>query len=98
MFDVDVWLVKNGFNQLTDLFRDNEIDAEVLLELTNEDLKEMGINVVGDRLMFKHHLKELSRRERFNKRIESLWEGQERVFFNDSEQNLLVRVQNRDRG
>ncbi len=45
MFDVDVWLVKNGFNQLTDLFRDNEIDAEVLLELTNEDLKEMGLSL-----------------------------------------------------
>jgi hypothetical protein len=58
--------------------------------LSDDDLKEMGITVVGDRLMFKHHLKDLSRRERFNKRIETHWEGEERIFFNETEQSVLV--------
>jgi hypothetical protein len=52
----------------------------------------MGIRVVGDRLMFKSHLQELARRERFNKRIESLWVGEERIFFSDIERSLCVSV------
>jgi hypothetical protein len=52
----------------------------------------MGINVVGDRLMFKHHLKDLSRRERFNKRIESLWIGVEQIFFSDFEKSVFVSI------
>jgi hypothetical protein len=53
-------------------------------------LKEIGIHVVGDRLMFRHHLKELSRRDRFNKRMEALWHGVEQVFFSDHDRAFCV--------
>lgn len=49
--------------------------------MSDDDLREMGITVVGDRLMFKHHLRELSRMERSHQRLQPLWEGQERIFF-----------------
>jgi hypothetical protein len=48
--------------------------------LTDDDLKEMGVTVVGDRLAFKLALKSLHSRARFHKRIETLWEGQEQMF------------------
>eukprot|EP00980_Cylindrotheca_fusiformis_P016299 scaffold4841_cov132-Cylindrotheca_fusiformis.AAC.12 len=44
---------------------------------------EIGIDVVGDRLMFRHHLKDLSRKDRFNKRMQALWQGTEQIFFSD---------------
>ena len=59
--------------------------------LSDDDLKEMGVNVVGDRLMIKHSLKDLKRTSRFNKRMEAIWEGTEQIFFNDSEQSAMVR-------
>jgi class 3 adenylate cyclase/predicted ATPase len=43
MIDVRSWLSEHGFKQHADLFEENEIDGEVLLELTNEDLKDLGL-------------------------------------------------------
>lgn len=58
--------------------------------LEDKDLQEIGIDVVGDRLMFKHHLKDLSRRDRFNKRMEVLWQGEEQVFFSSIDRSFFV--------
>ena len=38
-----------GAGALTQLFRDNEIDADTLSTLTSEDLKDLGIELVGHR-------------------------------------------------
>ena len=43
MIDVRSWLNAHGFEKYADLFEENEIDGEVLLELTNEDLKDLGL-------------------------------------------------------
>lgn len=52
--------------------------------LEDSDLKDMGIDVVGDRLLFKLCLKELARRQRHHKRIESMWQGEERLYFSSA--------------
>lgn len=54
--------------------------------LQDDDLKEMGIEVVGDRLLFRLCLKELSRRHRFHKRVEAIWHGEERLYFGWAEE------------
>ena len=56
--------------------------------LTDDDLKEMGILVVGDRLLFRQYLQELSRRQRFVQRIQAHWQGQERLFFSTCEERV----------
>jgi len=43
MTDVRSWLIEHGFQQHVDLFEENEIDGEVLFDLTNDDLKELGL-------------------------------------------------------
>ena len=43
MIDVRDWLHKHAFEQFVDLFEENEIDGDVLLELTNDDLKDLGL-------------------------------------------------------
>jgi class 3 adenylate cyclase len=47
--DVGGWLRGLGLNQYEAAFRDNEIDDIVLPSLTAEDLKDLGVGVVGHR-------------------------------------------------
>ena len=47
--DVVVWLRSLGLGQYEAAFRENEIDETVLPSLTAEDLKELGVAVLGHR-------------------------------------------------
>src|SRR6516162_3154605 len=48
--DVAVWLRSLGLGRYEAAFRENEIDETVLLSLTHEILKELGVTAVGHRL------------------------------------------------
>ena len=47
--DVGEWLRGLGLGQYEEKFRDNKIDADLLPRLTVDDLKDIGVSVVGDR-------------------------------------------------
>jgi predicted ATPase/class 3 adenylate cyclase len=47
--DIGGWLRSLGLEQYEAAFRENKIDGEVLAQLTAEDLKDIGVTVVGDR-------------------------------------------------
>jgi class 3 adenylate cyclase len=47
--DVLGWLRGLGLGQFETNFRDNKIDADLLLRLTNDDLKDIGVSALGDR-------------------------------------------------
>jgi class 3 adenylate cyclase/predicted ATPase len=47
--DIAAWLQSLGMKQYEEAFRDNAIDAAVLPELTADDLKDLGVNLVGHR-------------------------------------------------
>jgi len=47
--DVGKWLRSLGLEQYEPAFRENEIDARVLPSLTAEDLKDLGVSLVGHR-------------------------------------------------
>src|SRR5881392_2736889 len=47
--NVAAWLQSLGLERYEPLFRDNEIDWEVLPKLTSEDLKEIGVAEIGHR-------------------------------------------------
>jgi class 3 adenylate cyclase/tetratricopeptide (TPR) repeat protein len=47
--DIADWLRKLGLEQYEPAFRANEIDARVLPSLTAEDLKDLGVDLVGHR-------------------------------------------------
>ena len=47
--NVAAWLQSLGLGRYEPLFRDNEIDWEVLPKLTSEDLKEIGVVAIGHR-------------------------------------------------
>jgi class 3 adenylate cyclase len=47
--DIAAWLRRLGLKQYEQAFRDNDIDAEVLPELTADDLISIGVTSVGHR-------------------------------------------------
>ena len=46
---VSEWLKKLGLGQYTSIFTDNDIDTHLLAQLTDADLKELGISSLGHR-------------------------------------------------
>src|SRR5246127_507800 len=49
MMDIGAWLRGLGLERYEAAFRENEIDETVLLSLTAEDLKDLGVGIVGHR-------------------------------------------------
>jgi SAM domain (Sterile alpha motif) len=58
--DVGVWLRSLGLERYEATFRDNEIDGAVLLKLTVDDLKDLGVAVVGHRRKIMSAIEELN--------------------------------------
>lgn len=58
--DLGEWLRKIGLGQYEAAFRDNEIDDEVLRRLTADDLKDLGVTLVGHRRRIQTAIAELS--------------------------------------
>jgi hypothetical protein len=49
--DIEAWLRGLGLGQYEATFRENEINEKVLPNLTAEDLRDMGIGIIGHRRM-----------------------------------------------
>jgi class 3 adenylate cyclase len=47
--DVGIWLGNLGLDQYETAFRENAIDGDILLRLTADDLKDLGVTIVGHR-------------------------------------------------
>ena len=47
--DIAVWLSGLGLGQYAQAFRENDIDADVLADLTADDLTELGVTSIGHR-------------------------------------------------
>ncbi len=47
--DIEAWLKDLGLKQYAEAFKEHEIDAETLSELTTEDLQELGVHKLGHR-------------------------------------------------
>ena len=47
--DLGGWLRRLGLDQYEAAFRENEIDETILPKLTAEDLKDLGVSIVGHR-------------------------------------------------
>jgi predicted ATPase/class 3 adenylate cyclase len=58
--DLAAWLRELGLERYEQSFRDNQIDARTLPQLTAEDLKELGVNAVGHRRLLLQAIAALS--------------------------------------
>src|SRR6267378_4151588 len=57
--DVGTWLIGLGLGQYEAVFRESEIDADVLTELTDQHLKDLGI-ALGHRLKLLRAIRQLA--------------------------------------
>ena len=83
--------------QLADYFEDqglgdyrevliyHRITGKIAPQLTDADLKDMGVKIVGDRCRFRHQIKALGRKARHVQRNKLHWSGKERLFFGKAE-------------
>lgn len=60
--DIAAWLGRIGLSEYIERFAQNRIDSSVLPDITDDDLKELGI-VIGDRRKLLRAIKELDRSE-----------------------------------
>jgi class 3 adenylate cyclase/tetratricopeptide (TPR) repeat protein len=58
--NVGDWLRSLGLGQYEAVFRENEIDGKVLTKLTTEDLKDLGVTIIGHRRTILSAIGELS--------------------------------------
>ena len=47
--DISAWLRELGLERYEQAFRENNIDGKIIPKLTAEDLKDLGVTLVGDR-------------------------------------------------
>ena len=70
------FLDRTGFGYLNENFTVNNITGRVLLMIEERNLVEMGINVVGDRLILMSYLKMLKKKKVENDKMATLWSGE----------------------
>jgi hypothetical protein len=59
----------------------HKITGKLAIHLKDEDIKDMGITIVGDRLLFRQVIQSLSKKARFVDRTKVIWEGKEVLYF-----------------
>jgi hypothetical protein len=59
--DVSYWLSSKGLDQYISIFRENQINGQVLLDITQEDLDYLEITALGHRKLILKGIEELKR-------------------------------------
>lgn len=67
-------------HKYTELFISNHITGAIAPNLTDENLKEMGIKIVGDRIRIQQVLQQLKTAQQQEEREQVLWTGKEMLF------------------
>ena len=75
--EVCAWAANEGFAEFTPALRTHRINGAVLPLLSDTQLKEVGFNMVGPRLLFQNALRNIQRGARMARRNEVIWEGEQ---------------------
>mmetsp|Transcript_2729 Transcript_2729/g.3885 ORF Transcript_2729/g.3885 Transcript_2729/m.3885 type:complete len:231 (+) Transcript_2729:60-752(+) len=84
------FLKKAGLGDYGEIFINHKISGRLAPLLSDADLKEMGVSIVGDRLRLKAVIGALGTRARYEKRTKTWWEGKEQLYFSDAQQCLCT--------
>ena len=78
------FLRKAKLGDYSEMFITHKISGRLAPLLTDAQLKEMGVSIVGDRLRIKSLIQNMKWKIRYNTRSKILWEGTERLYFSDA--------------
>jgi len=79
------FLQKAQLGDYSEIFLHHKISGRLAPLLTDGDLKEMGIGIVGDRLRLRAVIHALGRKVRYDTRTKIWWEGKEQLYFGELE-------------
>jgi len=88
--DVANFLESASLGDYREAILKHKISGRLLHHLTDQDLKDMGINIVGDRLRLKSLIETTERKQRYNKRTKVWWTGTEELYWNKADQGFLT--------
>ena len=75
------YFANSGLGRYREVIQYHRITGKIAPLLTNADLKDTGIKIVGDRCRFGHQLKALGRKARAVQRNKLIWYGKEKLYF-----------------
>ena len=84
------YVEKAGLKSYASMIITHKITGKVAPLLTDADLKEMGMTVVGDRLRFKSLILQLGRKARYTARDKPIWRGEEQRYFSMAEKEFFT--------
>lgn len=77
---------KNGLGQYSESITEHKINGRLAPLLSDDNLTEMGIICIGDRLRFRLHIDNLKRNLRAQSMSKCIWTGKERIFYTGAEE------------
>lgn len=85
-------IAESGLGDYSEMIMQHKITGKLALILGDQDLKDMGVTVIGDRLRLKEALGSLKSKSKYslNSRSHVLWEGVEKRYYNDSEKDFAT--------
>ena len=75
------YLESKGLGNYGEVFIANDITGEVAPNLTDQNLREMGVSSIGDRIRIRETLQTLRQSKAMKQREQVLWEGREVLYF-----------------
>jgi len=88
--DIAGYLKSKGLEDFSEFFLSNGITGQVLHRLEDNDLKEMGVTKVGDRLKIMEALETLKKAKTLQDREKVIWEGTEILYFSSGHQCFVT--------
>ena len=86
--DVAEFFKKNNLGDYSEAFQHHKVSGRLLPLLTDQDLRDIGIEIVGDKLRIKALIKTLGIKHRYTKRTKIWWEGTEQLYYSNCEKNF----------
>lgn len=79
--DVSLWLNTLGLGDYGQMFMKHHITGDVLQLLSREDLKELGVNIIGHRVMLEREFQSLHKGAVNRARFQVHWEADQIMHF-----------------
>jgi len=74
-YEVGLWLEKIGLSELSSTFTRHKISGKILPQLQEKHLKEMGVDLVGDRILLMGEAQRLHIKSQNQVRFQEIWSG-----------------------
>ena len=85
-FQLGRYMKREGLDDYSETFQKHKVNGALAPLLQDDDLKDIGVELVGDRLRFRSIVRNLNTQARFNARTRSIWKGQEQLYYNSCHQ------------